>query len=794
MIRLRASHRDLAGTVRTIFIYDRELETASTDVVICTDDFYSLKVEGDEKDPFQTILPASCTFTIFTEHPTYTEAQREAIFLFYEDFTNSYEGRFYVRCQYGEDLGLIKQEFYGKILPDIGEMVLDLFRTVTLTAICGITGLKDVEYRPEGYSDTDPEFAIRTDSFIEHFCAILRLNDVVDFFQNETNAYGLTLFTTSGNWTESKSETGDIFKQVRVRNYWFEQVSPSYRKYASAWDVLSELLTGFVARCIYADGHYHIEQLGYQDTANPTIYGYNFDGDPMLGTYYADKENHTIWETREQNLQVLTWPSKRWLAPFKAIELEDSKQFTNYINGLYLSATLDGWGATPYSLDFGPVVGAVGNKLVAMLNADISSGTSTPTWSATLNHEYKLRFKIKIGDYFLRITNAEQIIDLYPGTGQYQVTGNGVPILEWSLVDSTVTFRWQRTYASINLTDLLSQMSSYRNWLSSASLVFESLEIQADGPMTWDLIDFAEYINGNPLGGSPPAVWTCRLSSKLIIASGYKDLYEKPKGIKRYEIGDVRNTLVYKVKMGYYDSEVLGQFNSEDTYQLFLEQLFIKNSIYVTTQEPTVEWTDPDNSLTLPIQDLMLKTMLAMRALPGEVLIMDVYFKSDDRISPRDRFLIHNTSDIYLILNMELNAGTGIYKLTLWKMYRDLYGINPVDTGDPIADTPAPVPDGSLDAESPGNSNSGVEYYEEWTNVTTNYVDIGIFLANYLPSDDFNIKTKWHFFINGVRQRYVDATPVLRTWRFLNPDPSVNRIEYFKGSGPVAHIELIKYY
>ena len=785
MIRLRASHRDLSGTVRQIFIYDRELGASTTDTVVCTEELYTLKWEGDRNDIFKRIIPCTASFTIYTEHPTYSEAARTAVQSFYNDIATSYEGRFYIRCQYGEDLGQTVQEFMGKILPDIGEMVLDHYRTVTFTAIDGITGLKDIEYRPDGYSDTDPIDAIRITRFKDHIHAILIKNDVVEYFQDTINAFGTSLFTTSGHWTESRSTPGDgdIWNRVMVRNFFFEQISPTYRKYKSCYDVLEQLLTGFVARCIYADGKYHIEQLSYQDNLTPIIYGYNYDGNAMVGTYYDAKTQHTIWGSTESNLQVLTWPSRKWLAPIKAIELTSGKQFTNYINGLYVAATTPGWGGSG-TLDFGPQVLA-GSKLVTQLNAEFILGTSGWTWAATVVMQFTLRFKIKIGDFFLKVQNTDEIIGLSPDI-KYHVTSNGIPVLEWTLTDSTITLQWQKVFASINSTDLESQFTAWRQHLQNASIVLESLEIQEDGDFIIEMIDFIHSVNGSPIGGSPPALWVCKSSSRIIFASGYSDLYEKPKGIKRYEVADIRNTLLYKVDLSYYDSDLVTM------EQLFLWSL---NDLIDSPFEqamPTTEWTDPDASLTLPIEDLMMKTMVAMRKYPAQTLEMDVYFREDDRISLRDRVAIDG--ELYLITEMELNAGSGIYKVILWRLYKDYLGINVVDTGEPEPETPAPLPDGSLDAASPGGNLTGVEFYQEWTNVTDNYVNLSVFLADYLPDTDTSIKTKWHLYINGVRQRYVDASPVIRTWRFLNPDPSINRIEFFKGSGAVSHIELIKYY
>ena len=776
MIRLTSQHRDVSGAVRTLFIYDRDLEESQDNIVLCTSDFYRLKHEGDRDDPFKRIIPCNCTFTIFLQHPNYTDEERDEVNLFFNDLITSHEGRFYVRCQYGETLGEIKQEFFGKILHDVSELTLDNWQTVEFTAIDGITGLKDVEYRPTDYSDTSPESAINAYFFTEHFTDILTRNDVVQYFQDAIGAFNTVMYTTSFFWTESESISGDLMKQVMVRNVWFEKVSNTYRKYFSCYDVLNELLTGFVARMVYADGKYHIEQLPYQDNATPVIYGYKYNGDPITGTTYTSKR--TINYTTDDNIRSLTWPRKRFLAPFKAIELEQSKQFTNYINGMEISATKTGWGGSG-TLNFGDVI-ASGNKLVTQFNMEIfqATGFSSLPWAASRSIEYVLRFKIKIEDYYLRIQNNDQYLNMYP-QGQYQVQGSsGIPILEWSLTDSTIELRWGRTFNSLNLTDFQSQVSSWIASIKNSDLVIESLEIQEDGELIIQLGEFLSYSNGVEITGTPPAALQFRRTSRVIIASGYADLYDQPRGIKKIEVGDIRNTLVYKLALKYYDSD-----------KLHFEQLLISNTSTIKAV-PTVTWTDPDAAITYPIQDLMMRTMLAMRQYPNEVIIMDLIFLEDDILKMTDRVAIDG--NLYVPLEIELFSGTGVYKVSLWKLYKDFTGFNIIDTGEPEPEQPYPIPDGGLDYMYPGNpGGGGVQYHEEWENVATNYVEVDTLLTLIYGLSEDEIKAKCFLYLNGLKQRYLDDTLVSQTFKFDLPN---NRIYYFKGSGNVRHIEFYKYF
>lgn len=765
-IRLRCDHRDLSGAVRTLFIYDRELLSSQDNIVLCTSDFYSLKHEGDVNDPFKRIIPCNCQFTIFLKHPNYTEAEQDEVNLFFNDLITSHEGRFYVRCQYGETLGEIEQEFFGKILPDIGELTLDQWETVQITAIDGISGLKDVEYRPTGYTDLTPEFAIKTTKFKDHFIDIIKRNDVVQFFQETLGSYNNVLITTSAFWTESKSVPGDIFNQVKVRNTYFEKVGKTYRKYKSCYEALEDLLTGFVARCIYASGKYHIEQLPYQDNLTLTRYGYKYDGDIMTGGPYGNKQ--TINYTTNNNIRALTFPSKRWLAPFKAIELSQSKQFTNYMNGMNIYVPGN---EGPHN--FGNVI-ASGSKMIIQWRFEFEN---IPNITPIRTILPTLRMIVKVGDYYLNFPGGTcRVWKAYNADYFVLLSDQTIPIMEWSTTPTIITVEF---FLELLLNKTTAE--SFKIGLQNINFIVESLEIQDDGAMIFEFLDFKLYDFGPEIPTDPDIKIKMTSSSRIILASGYNDLFEIPKSIKKYEVGDIRNTLIYKTDLSYFDSSL----------QMF-EQLFIRNSIYVSTDEPTVEWTDPDSDITLPIQDLMLKTMLAMRQYPAQVFKMEFIYLDKAIFRMDHRVAINN--ELYIPIDLEIFAGTGVHRVSLLKVYKDFEGINIVEIDEPEPEQQFPTPDGSLGSAFGGGGRNGVQYYEEWTNVSTNYVILDN-LAGYI-GDEYSVKTKFHFIVNGIRQKYtpgVAPTPNVQNREF-DVDFSTDRIYFGKGSGNVKHVELIVYY
>jgi len=791
MIILTSKYTNNSGSTFWIKIYDREATEPRTTEFDCGPEFFTLKHEGDKNDTFKRIIPATAQWKILTGCYDYTETQVTDIAAFYEDLSSSFEGRFYVTLQHGSDV-----IFRGKILPDVGDFLMNDIGDFVLTAIDGITDLQDIEYRPTGYSDELAEFAIRTWTFNEHFIDIVMRIDTVSYFREYLAASSVVmrLISTASNWTESYYLSGDLWDTVKVRNYWYEQKSPSYRKYKSCWEALTDLLTGMNAICYYDRGRYYIEQRSVQDNNPEDITYRHYAITPLDEIITVDGDLQKVQHNYNDNdeLWAGVGATRGRLPAFKAVELEQGKQFTNYINGMQLSVYSGAFTGISGPFDFGYVIGS-GNKLVLQWNGNIELGTA---WAAapylsSIAVEWILRFKLQIGDYYLKaddVKYTDEIINLVPQGAFHVGPCNVEPEVSWSLIDRILTLKWERTFISTSLSDFNDQVSLYRQYVRNSALVIESKEIQEDGNFTFEMIDFVTKRNGTTIGGFPPGFYSIAGTSRIIIASGYNDLYEQPEGIKRYEIGDFRNSIVFKTKLGYYDSP-----DSDRVNRLF-------SVIDETTDFPTVEWTDPDAAITLPIEELMMKSILSMRQRPAKIYNIDLYYKSNDIIHFGDQVAMYGA--VTIPIDMELIAsgpgGYTTFRTTLWEIEKDYDGINIVDTGVTDGGTNPneyPIPDGSLDAFSPGGIRGGVEYWEEWENVSTSYVEAGTVLevmVNLLPDYIEQIKQQWQLYINGVKQRYTpDGTMKVRDWRF---DLDNNRIIIVKGAGNVAHIEIYKYY
>lgn len=795
MIILTAKYTNNSGSTFWIRIYDREATEEKTTEFDCGPEFFTLKSEGSRTDTFKRIIPKTLQFKVLTGCYDYTNTQNTEIGAFYEALTTSFEGRFFVTVTRGGDM-----LFRGKILPDVGDFLMNEIGDFVVTAIDGITDLQNREYRPTEYSDLVAEDAIKAYTFNEHFIDIIKRIDTIEYFAEflAGSSIGLSLLATANNWVAvnpghpilGNSVAGDIFEQVMVRNYWFEQKGKTYRKYQSCWDALTDLLTGFNAVMYYDQGRYYVEQRSIQDNPPGTITYYHYfqtpTGEIITGGGLTKAQHNYNTNT---NLWSGVGKRKGRLPALKAIELEQSKQFTNYINGMQISVE-----GNNGPFEFGPIIGA-GNKMVFQWWCDLLLG---PAWSAatyanTITVEWILVVKVQVGDYYMIADQdkyTDGIVDVVPDGPYHASAGGVIPDISWSAVESTFTIRWMRTFVSTNLADFNTQVSNYRNLVKNSALVFESLEIPEDGDFTLELVSFTTKRNNVTIGGFPPGIMQIRGNSRVIVASGFNDLYEKPKGIKRYEIGDTRNSEVYSVKLGYYDSDLA------TTNQLFIKT---PDGTAIWQYYPSKQWSDPDPGVELPIEEVMMKSMLAMRQKPALVYMLDLYYKNNSMINFGDQIVMYDAVCVPIDMEM-IAAGPGGYttwRTVLWEIEKDYIGINVVDTGTPeVEPVPYPIPDGTLDQFSIAGL-QGIEYWEEWENVSTAYVtpasteDYNVMvnlLDDYIP----RVKKKWQFYINGVKQAYKPSgTLALGQWRF---DLDNNRIVFVKGSTNVRHIEVIKYF
>jgi hypothetical protein len=727
MLRISAIYKGPKGDKYRILVYDKNYGGTAVEVATYGE---VLTHEGNPDDIFKRINPSKFIFNIVMNATHYPGATRSAVVSFYDDLVNSYEGRFYITVRQHEISGKIL--FRGKIISDVGEITLNYYNDFKITAICGLTQLKDIELRPAEYSDQVAADAVKLFRFTELFRDILKANDVNKFFYEDTtlNAAGDVLFTCCNNWT-TNSSTGDVWYKTLKRNHWFTQVSPTYRKYANAWDVLDELLTGFNARLIFGNGIYRFEQLGALDNPNTARYAYDYEGNPA-GTA-TGKEIINI--NTNDDLVILADPTIKRLVPFKAVSLEGAPDYFNYLNGLDID-----YFNNPGPHDFGFQI-VTGQRLILDMYFDAGASADITGFQVV-----QFELSLKIGNLYAKTVAIPE------GSGT-PLNGDNVNTMSRSstagVMVPTIITEWQATASTIkiivNPND--AQLGQNLSLLYTFAIRGESLPIPADGNIILELVSFKVL---NLAGAELPAEtaklnkWKIKKSSRLLIGPDINALTTPPQNLIIYEIGDIRNSVIYPVKFSFHDSATDG------AKRLFYE-------VYPLTAsggwEPTTDWTDPDMGETLPIQNLCLKQILGMRTTPGQIINLALV-PEDGQVLTNDNLYILGEA-IYMPVKFQHDTSEGVYIMSLWQIFKDFAGIIEIDTGTPETD-PIPPQPWTAAPERPGNKTETYFYRE--TGVTANYVEIPDNLEYFVNSSSSvdQIRLFWSVWVDGVYLDYLD--------------------------------------
>ena len=663
MLRLYAQFSSSRKTAYQINIYDREFSGTATRIYVSNP---NMSHQGNQDDPFQRIVGAKFEVNIPLRLDEYTETILNELVDFYEDLSVSAEGRFYLTVRQLLVDGS-KLLFRGKILADINDLQLNYFKDLKITAIDGIEDLKNIQYRPTAYTDGQPLHTLRIYSFVEHMLALLKYSDTNKFFYEDTSLNGTAdvLLLCSPHWTESDQSEGNVWAQVGVRNMWFEQVTPSYRRYKSCYTVLTEILNGFNARCIFSNGMYIVEQLSILDNLTVNRYGYKYNGDPATATPVA-KATHNI--DSDANSQILAYPSLKNIAGLKAVELIQSYKLQNYISGTTIQWPDDDG---PHNLGY---VISTGQQMGLALSFNVIMNVSPYTLDVL--HLFMIELEVKIGSYYLRslanpsnpVSEGYDFVNKGSGGGLIQVGS-----FEWTLSPDTIRIVYNTGPTKFpNLDEI-------RSWIFYAG----SLEIPADGDLIITLlppkilnIDLTENATET---AKIESVELLNNSRMIISPSGYGNLSEPPDKFSIYEIGDTKNTVIHKTEFPFFDTALYLKNAEKGMYYL---------SDLIDNVRNTTEWTDPDSLETYELQRLTMRSILSMRKTPKRVKNIKLHILNKNVVTFDNRFAL--SGEVSIPLKMEHDMDEDIYTLSLFTIVKDYTGINIVETDDPTIPVPLP--------------------------------------------------------------------------------------------------------
>ena len=784
-LRLYTQYRNVYNVLYRIEIHDRESEVDEEWYFDTLVPGARIIWEGDDRDFYKRVVPMKCTFAMILNSPDSSTEGHAAILDFYNDLTSSEEGRFLVKVIEGENSPNLRRNvsFIGKILIDVTDLNLAPVREMQLTAICGLSDLKEVEYRPPGISDTAPAEYFAPIRITDHIIDILKRNDVVTYFYDDTMA----LLLTFARWRESNYAVGqDPFYRTYMRNHWWTQENRVYRKYHNCLAVLEELMEGFNARLFYSQGMFRVEQLSSKKNLTPvSIKRYKMDGTLFSSDLPVNIVDFDYDD--DDNLHLIAYPSMRHLAPFKSVELTRAFEFVNYLKDYRYASIYN----TDPSLDYlylGPddlgVVIATGSNrividLVLMVHRKRFNWLQSISPDLTRKVWIEFEIKVKLNDWYL---SNDEYINLIGSGAELALDGRKIPDVEgvWTLDSAErVKFRLQVN----NLLALPTLPENYwgQNKFVSNFLIFSEI-LPEDGNIEIE-ITHVGFAHGTPYSQQPDTFvsvpredfdWEWTPQTRLILAENPEDVYDQSVDISIFEINNLKNKINYQLKFSFYDSP--------DRW--LYKQMFYEDGGFL----PTEEWIDIDAG-TLPLHLMALKEVLAMRADPvtvyNGVFVHTTYGRS---IHFNDRVII--LTDLYLPLRMEISTGSGEISGSWFQIRSNFDPITsrPIPGDDPeIPDLPTPFFQPQM-MPAPGFE----VFYFDFENVSADHVILPVDISFYIDfNDDLPNKQKFQVFVNGVKQRYM-AHPTTLNQGSYNFGPDNDRIKFFRALSN-AYVEVYIY-
>ena len=302
----------------TINIDDADHVGAATDIEVAADGF-SLSYDGEE-NPLQTIVGSRCKVTAAVSSSTETALQG-----FASDLQSAAEERFTMEIR--RNAGTDQIFWCGYILADLsGFEDMEPPYGFAITAVDGISRLKDVEYKDDsGANDVPYGF----ETFLTHILNCLTQGTLHTTYYTTSDQY----LRTSVNWVDSvmgaPTETECPLAQTRVNGEVFARPNRSNNAeewtFDSCYEVLDKILGGWQCRMLMSDGAYRIEQVAeraqdthyerrfaydetllsstsvaahditiQQDTVNEKLAGNNFDYLPPVSSVLAKWEHVTV--------------------------------------------------------------------------------------------------------------------------------------------------------------------------------------------------------------------------------------------------------------------------------------------------------------------------------------------------------------------------------------------------------------------------------------------------------------------------------------------------------------------
>lgn len=272
--KFECSFRSDRGVYYRLDIYDNE----ATNDTYYTPDLsvrgFDLTYETDDKNRFTGLIPSDLKFDLLIT----SNAQQSLI----NEIKISIYGRWQVGLYRSTDDVSYELYWAGNILNDINpEQDLDFPREFTLTAVCGLSNLQDIEFN-EGVGYDTPSTFRCLQYFRNAFINQIKTNT---FFAS--NDRFIRTFVDWNNDGIGHQSDRDPLVYSRFNFMAFVELDEDgTKKYSSTFDLLDSICKTFGMRCFFSNGDWRLIQVNYYDSwesPNTHFYRYYNLNNPVTG-------------------------------------------------------------------------------------------------------------------------------------------------------------------------------------------------------------------------------------------------------------------------------------------------------------------------------------------------------------------------------------------------------------------------------------------------------------------------------------------------------------------------------
>ena len=404
-----------SGVYYRIEIYDNEAVNNAYYSPDLSSRGFDLTYQTDDEDRFTGLIPSELVFDMLIT----SNAQQSLI----NDIKISVYGRWQVGVYRSDDDLTYTLFWCGNLLNDISpEQDVAYPREFSLTAVCGLSNLQDIEFNEGVGYDTSSTFTC-----LQYFRNAFVFQINTDTFFSGSSPFSRFIRTYVDWTTDGMTHQADRDPLVYSRFNFMAFVdldSDGVKKYSTSFELLDNICKAFGLRCFFSNGSWQLVQVNYYDnwTSGNTHFFRTYNiGNAVTGS--PDSSGSTSAVVPEgTNYKRLGGADFDYLAVLKEVRANYDRlqtfnlPFLSYINNSDTSTTFTPnfneiplWNGYRYNnLTFSGTGYDINNSKTDKYVADLGSIVATTNSTLRFNRD----FKIQGLDTFLPSTGNANILQI----------------------------------------------------------------------------------------------------------------------------------------------------------------------------------------------------------------------------------------------------------------------------------------------------------------------------------------------------------------------------------------------